>query len=621
MKNFLTRLFAANVLVLFMLFISNKPLAANEINNSQEKTHIRNTDSLLELSNQFLANNDFSKALIVLKQAQRISLQEKNHKDQVNILKHIGNVYDESGDYKNAMRYYYSGLEIAESKGLLQLKASLHVNMGVTFFNMKEAERALTEYQIAIETAEAIKDTLTTIKALNNIGNVYMSLYQDTKKSIPFFEKSASLSKAIGYTEGFYAITGNLAQIYTFLGIISSAEKAIDELLEIDSTDAYTLFSLANLYRAKKMPHEALKVMQKTLSYCDNLIELQQVVYKDMSDLYFESSDFENALIHFKKYSELKEKTHDTEIKKFVIDLQKKYQDVKKEAHIEQLEMEKQKTKLMNSFLVFSLVLISGIGLLYYMNYRRKIIIIKQKEAINKQKIHEMEQEKIIAASAATIKGEETERERIARDIHDGLGGLLSGLKLALLNMKTSDDISTDHIKNIDYAMHFLNKSVDEMHRIAYNMMPETLHKFGLNEALETFCNTLNAQNKSCNIVYQFFGQDKRFSKMFELNVYRIAQEIINNSVKYSIAQNIVIQLIVEPDRLFLSVVDDGVGFDTNALKFSSSGSGLKNIKIRSEAFGGSIDINSQLQNGTEIAVEFRNINQTKYIYDKDYNC
>lgn len=621
MSKIFIKKFVVGIVSFFILSLSNQTFANESAKSSSDYFHIKNIDSLLTISYGFLEQKDFQNSLLILKHAYEISQETKNEEKSVEVLKHMGNVFDEASDYKNAMHFYFSSLEKAEKLGLTNQIASLHINIGVTYFNMQEPQEALNQYQSAIEIAKTSNDTLTIIKALNNIGNVYMSLYQDAEKSVSFFEKSALLSKQIGYTAGIYTNMGNLAQIHLFLGNINSAEKAVDELMALDSTDAYTLFTLANLYRAKKMPHETIKAMENTLNYCQNLVELEQIILKDISDLYAEIGNYQKSLEYFKKYSELKETIHDTESKKYVMELQKKYQTEKREAQIKQLESEKKQSKIINTFLVISLFFIFGIALLIYMNYRRKVVIIKQQESINKQKLHELEQEKIILASAATIKGEETERIRIARDIHDGLGGLLSGLKLALLNVKTKNGLDEAQSSNVDYAMDFLNKSVDEMHKIAYNMMPETLHKFGLHEAFDTFCNSLKGQNKEVNIVYQFFGQDQRFSKMFELNVYRIGQEMLNNAIKYSEGKNIVAELVIESDRLFLSVTDDGVGFDLTTIKSESSGLGMKNISSRTEAFGGVIDINTEIGNGTEMMVEFRNINQNKYIYDQNYYC
>jgi two-component system, NarL family, sensor kinase len=202
------------------------------------------------------------------------------------------------------------------------------------------------------------------------------------------------------------------------------------------------------------------------------------------------------------------------------------------------------------------------------------------------------------------LQGEESERRRLARDLHDGLGGLLSGVKLNLMNLKKGNYTLTHEFENnFNNALNLLDNTIGELRRVAHNMMPESLVKFGLKDSLQDFCSQVNGGNK-INIQFQFFGEGKRLDNSLENAVYRISQELINNSLKHAEANELIVHIIQDVSRIHLSVQDNGKGFNLDKLDTAKS-AGLKNIRARVESFNGTIDIVSVPGKGTEISVEF----------------
>src|SRR5690606_19737258 len=131
---------------------------------------------------------------------------------------------------------------------------------------------------------------------------------------------------------------------------------------------------------------------------------------------------------------------------------------------------------------------------------------------------------------------QEKERTRIARDLHDGLGGLLSGIKIELSGGAIKAAVSPEHTL-ISNALARIDQAVDELRRIARNMMPELLLKYGLNEAIREYCQSL--KRSGINITFQTFNYQNNLIKNKQVVVYRIAQELINNAVKYAQSQHI----------------------------------------------------------------------------------
>jgi len=191
----------------------------------------------------------------------------------------------------------------------------------------------------------------------------------------------------------------------------------------------------------------------------------------------------------------------------------------------------------------------------------------------------------------------------LSRDLHDGPGGLLSVVKSKLTNMKGNYILSQDNVKQFDHAIGLLDDSIKELRRVSHNMMPEALIKSGLKDALQDFCDQISV-GKKLSLTFNFFGENKRFENSLEITLYRIALELVNNALKHAKATEILVQVVQEDNRIYLTVMDNGQGFDPSKIDTLKS-TGLRNTRARVESFNGHIDIDSQLGKGTEIGVEF----------------
>jgi len=278
------------------------------------------------------------------------------------------------------------------------------------------------------------------------------------------------------------------------------------------------------------------------------------------------------------------------------------YESDKKENRIKLLEKEKRIAGLYMAGIagLFLISLLTAIIIIRQINYRK--VITEQEMLIKEQKIIEMEKDKQIIAANAVMEGEETERKRLARDLHDGLGGLLSGLKYSLLNVKGNFVTTDKSAAELDYSIVLLDNSIQELRRVAQNMMPQSLLKLGLKDALSDFCETAG-KTKNMIINYHYFGQEERMPSKFETAIYRIVQELVNNSLKHSEADDILVQVVHDTNRVHVFVRDNGKGFNfdgNNTIK----GIGLASIKSRVDALNARLDINTSPGHGTEVNLE-----------------
>src|SRR6185312_7023796 len=203
------------------------------------------------------------------------------------------------------------------------------------------------------------------------------------------------------------------------------------------------------------------------------------------------------------------------------------------------------------------------------------------------------EQQKELAV--AVMDTQEQERKRIAEDLHDSLGHLLSTVKL---NLQTLPESQKPVLQN---SMNLLNQALEELQNITFNLMPRTLEEEGLVAAL----NELTSKVSSSGLVkIKVLVHDmNRFNleKQSQFNVYRIVQEAVNNILKHAEAKEITIQLVGQDNHFTIMIEDDGKGFDTGTQK---NGRGLKNIVTRSLWLKGNINIDSTPGRGTTITTE-----------------
>ena len=275
-----------------------------------------------------------------------------------------------------------------------------------------------------------------------------------------------------------------------------------------------------------------------------------------------------------------------------------KYETEKKEIKIllQQNQLKQKSTFIY--FLSAGVIAMLIISLLIYRNYRNR-------QKLQQAKIEELETEKQLTATEAVLKGEEQERTRLAKDLHDGLGGMLSGIKFSLSNMKENLIMTPGNAQAFERSIDMLDSSIREMRRVAHSMMPEVLMKYGLDTAVKEYCNEIG-RSGVLRINYQSVGMTGvNPEQITAVTVYRIVQELVNNSIKHAAAKNVLVQLHFSPKekQLAITVEDDGKGFDTTLLK-QSTGIGWSNIQNRVEFLKGKLDVNSSIGKGTSVLIE-----------------
>jgi two-component system, NarL family, sensor kinase len=200
------------------------------------------------------------------------------------------------------------------------------------------------------------------------------------------------------------------------------------------------------------------------------------------------------------------------------------------------------------------------------------------------------------------VNGQETERTRIAKDLHDGLGGLFSTVKMYFSTLQHDTPTLKDN-ELFQKSYKLVDTASEEVRQIAHNMMPEVLMKLGLTNALKDLCDNISA-GKLLRVSLETHGMNKRLNATTEIMLFRIVQELLNNIIKHAQATEAIIQFIRENERLSVVVEDNGRGFNTQEAD-EQNHSGIATIQSRVSYLNGKMSIDSQKNVGTTVMMDF----------------
>jgi two-component system, NarL family, sensor kinase len=221
------------------------------------------------------------------------------------------------------------------------------------------------------------------------------------------------------------------------------------------------------------------------------------------------------------------------------------------------------------------------------------------KELNYQQELKYIDQQHQVKLTRAMIQGQDEERKRVARDLHDGLGGMLSAVKIHLSGYASR--LHSENDQELDLIISRLDSSITELRAIASNMMPASLFQFGLEVSLKDLCESFIPDN--LNIDFQCLGLKDDIPVDKQVTIYRIVQELLNNVTRHARAKNVLLQCSQYGDNFMITIEDDGVGFDPESLN-EKKGMGMNNIRARVAYLDGKVEIMSAESQGTSINIE-----------------
>lgn len=571
--------------------------------------------SLNDIGVCYIELNKMDSAIAVFGYAIPVARELNDTLRVARITANIGNVYLHKKDRVKAIEYYLQAAGIWETCADKNRLAALYSNIGWLFTEQKEYDKAIEYGNRAYVLGTKLEDDYSAVNALLNLSGAYNDLKQFDKQ-YDLLQKALPLAIKGEDIEQINTVYDNLGGYYYQK---NQYRQSLDNYLQSyqyaqQMGNQYHLCEvckkLARVYNKLREPGKALEFIveaERIAKEVGSRADLKEI-YQSRAEIEQKAGNYKIASDYFSKTLLLADSLFQSSTSEKVAEVEARYQNEKKQQAILRLEKDKQIQALsikqkstLNYILIGSLTAILIVGFLGYRNLRHRQLLAKQQGQLQQQRIRELEKDRQLVAVDSLLKGQEEERSRLAKDLHDGLGGLLSGVKFSLSNMKNNLIITPDNMAVFERSLDMIDTSIRELRRVAHNMMPEMLVKFGLDEALKEYCNSVSS-TKLMLVKYQSFGMDMRLDSSKEIIIYRIIQELLNNILKHAAASEALVQLVKEQNRLSMVVEDNGRGFDPSDLE-TNKGAGWTNIRSRVDYLQGHMDIRSESGKGTTVTI------------------
>lgn len=521
-----------------------------------------------------------------------IAVKLKKQTSAAVLLKAIGQGYYQAGRHDSA-NYYYN--KAAEVFGQLNQQYSLtnqYTDLANGYFKLKNYNKAIELYNKALSVAPKKGSRQQFMMVLKQLA----SLYETTgnyHEALSLYRQSFDISDSLALVEKTKENTSE-AYSHNFMGDVigsikqkndSEAEilKTIETKRSLNDTLALSInyFNLGILYKNKRMYPEALDALKNSLQFAAQIhyTDMQSSAANEIADLFEQKGDYQQSLVYLKKHMALNALSN-TADSKTVDQLQTKYEITQREDQVLKQQFEITKRNYWMAGIVIFILLMLFAGFLY-----DKQLKLKQRNA----------------AMQAIIATEESERRRIAQDLHDSVSQTMSAAKINLTVIADELPFIDDDQKNrFKKAIDLVDHGFKEVRTISHNMMPWALHKTGLAQVIKQFITNIDTGL----IAFNFFskGFDTPFDGTTEIILYRVLQESINNVMKHADADRLDISLIRTDEEISLTIEDNGKGFDTSNPEIYN-GMGLNNLKSRINFLKGKVEFISEPGKGTLVSV------------------
>lgn len=502
---------------------------------------------------------------------QSLRLVELSH-DSIGLIKSLGSlgkIFIDLRNYDKAKAYLLEGYELVKLVGHKRYEALMLSNLGIVYFHLEQLDSALYYYQQALALEESMNNP-TGIAYLNgNIGGVY-DLGREYDKALNYFIKAYQIHDSLNDPQGIVGAKTNIALIYARKGLYREALQRYDTVLqlamdyELPDDVAHTYFNIFRTY-------SAAGDYKKAFEY--------QTLYHAMNDsLYTLAKNSRIAELEM-EYGKEQDQAEILVLKNRTLE--------------QELEIKK-KTNQRNIYTLAGLILAIAVLMVYLVNRQRMV----KDRMVRLKEIERLNQEKKALAARALVEGQEEERKRVATELHDGIGVLLSTVKLQFTNI---EEKLPENRALFERATSLLEKASGDVRRISHNLMPGNLVRFGLFDALEDLFETLD-ESESLEAKIDVKGNLDRLPENHEIMLYRVVQELLNNTLKHGKASSIFLLIDRQADRLNMHYADNGVGFAMEKLVDSGS-LGLKSIQSRVHFLEGELNIESAPGKGASFRI------------------
>ncbi|WP_026452526.1 tetratricopeptide repeat-containing sensor histidine kinase [Aequorivita capsosiphonis] len=513
-------------------------------------------------------------------------------------------VYGYQGKYEESTKNSIKGIKLYEKLNQLDRVADYYAEMGYAM-KYRDLELGLYYMQKGKNIAEA-NDFKNELKDIYNNYGVLKEINNELDSALFYFNKGLDIKLKLNDTIGVPYSWSNMAGVYGLQENFSKSREFFNKSLQrrlvwadsLGIAENYT--QLGEVFMAEKKWKNAIPLMHKSLpiSLKKRYQNLTQYNYKMLSDIYKKLRNTDSALYYFEQYSVVKDSVHGIRVQEKIAALNIEFETEKK-----QNEILLQKTALAekdlevrrkNTIIFGSLGLALVLGLLGYLLYN-------QQKLKNRQLQKESELKSALAKIEIQNKLQE-QRLRISRDLHDNIGAQLTFIISSIDNLKYGfSDIGEKLGNKLSSISTFTSQTIYELRDTIWAMNKESITFEDLQARIANFIE--HAKNASDSTEFSFNIDEsvnvaQVFTSVEGMNIYRIIQEAVNNTLKYASADEIEVNISEKQNQYLIEIIDNGIGFDQDSVEM---GNGLNNIKKRAREIRGTLEIISILSKGTRI--------------------
>lgn len=518
-------------------------------------------------------------------------------------LSNIAGVYIDQGNTAQAIKHYQaalSKLDAIEPPTLTanRFRATILDNIGNLYVRQEEHEKSLVYFHRGLAIAEQLDSKRLLAKSYSSMTSSYRKLRQDSL-AFAYVQRGLAIAREINAKVQIASLLNSSGWLYLSAGQVAKSKAALLEALALSQEighrflETECLFSLAHLHNEEAEYAAANDYARRGVALAQQSNNTGQV--SRLADMLWQSQQglgqYQNALGSYHAFIEARDSLNREENQRAIFQFeyeQKALQDslafVEQQAQIELVHQQ----ELANS----NYMLLGGLGIallislgIYFWQQRRirEQELVLQRELLN-----------------SIIIVQEQERERIAKDLHDEVGSKLSVMNLFLHQLIREGSQTQEGIQNM---LQVMGETIQTTRRISYDLLPPTLEKFGLGTAIEELSNQFT-QSVGPSLHVEIEGERQaHIPALIELNLFRILQELINNTWKHAQASSIHVSLNQTPDKVILQYRDGGQGFDPHAPE-SQKGLGMQSIQSRLQMVEGKMDLQSAPGQGVKVQVE-----------------
>ncbi|KAA5824515.1 tetratricopeptide repeat protein [Algibacter amylolyticus] len=521
----------------------------------------------------------------------------------------LGNTYQFFGRYDNVVDNYIKGIQIFKTIADSSSVSQSYQNLAALFSAINRHDKEIEYLELALKNNP--KDNKVQKGMIYGDLGLAQTKLQMLPNALAFFNKADSISRIVSNNRLSFFVSRNYGEYHLLTQDYKKAIPFFEQALQINNgiNDEYyraeVLFKLGEAYSNLKRYQASKSYLKKALEFAkkNNIREIQERVYLELAYISKSQGDYKDAYTYKELSSKFSDSLKNERFIKQINVLEAQFKSKKKDNEIyEQRLLLAQQESIINKKQMQNNIAI-GLALLFLILSLASWLIYKQRQKRKDQELLVIKNEAQINSLESLIEGEEKERLRIAKELHDGVNGELSAIKHKLNTLLELNN------KTIEEAVIMIDKSCEQVRAISHNLVPPVLENFNLKTAIADYCSNMNNIHEP-KITFDFLGDTLSLSKLTEVNIFRITQELLTNSIKHAKAKEINVQLSFRNNIIQLAVDDDGVGFNT--LNLTSNGLGISNIKSRVAFLNGEIDFVSS-ESGTSVNIL---IDITKFNHD-----